>query len=199
MCQEEPGGYNMGQWLFTNWPGIFGLYPGLAFPTGVLLLLSISIMFACSLPFVRRSGHFEVFYFSHLLYIVYFGCLIFHAPACYKWTAVPLSLFLFELVFRLFSLCVQMSRPASTLLHALILPSRVTALVIKTPDRFKFTPGDWVFVKIPTVAKFEWHPFTISSAPEENNAFTLHIRAVGGWTRRLHQLISQQQTSSTSP
>jgi NADPH oxidase 5 len=30
-----------------------------------------------------------------------------------------------------------------------------------------FRPGDYVFVNIPTIAKYEWHPFTLSSAPEE--------------------------------
>ena len=30
----------------------------------------------------------------------------------------------------------------------------------------------------------EWHPFTISSAPEVSSQFTLHIRGVGQWTNR---------------
>ena len=32
----------------------------------------------------------------------------------------------------------------------------------------------------------EWHPFTISSAPEQPGTFTLHIRSVGQWTNRLY-------------
>ena len=49
----------------------------------------------------------------------------------------------------------------------LVLPSNVTGLVIQKPAKFNFSPGDWVFVKIPEIAFFEWHPFTISSAPEQ--------------------------------
>jgi len=49
----------------------------------------------------------------------------------------------------------------------IVLPSKVTSLVIQKPTKFNFTPGDWVFVKIPQIAIFEWHPFTISSAPEQ--------------------------------
>ena len=41
-----------------------------------------------------------------------------------------------------------------------------------------YFPGDWVFVKIPAIAKSEWHPFTISSAPEQQDFFTLHIRGI---------------------
>ncbi|MGR0317691.1 hypothetical protein, partial [Klebsiella pneumoniae] len=31
--------------------------------------------------------------------------------------------------------------------------------------RFYLPPGDYVFVNIPVIANYEWHPFTISSAP----------------------------------
>ena len=49
-----------------------------------------------------------------------------------------------------------------------------------------------VFVKIPAIAKFEWHPFTISSAPEQQDFFTLHIRGVGQWTNRLYQYFEEE-------
>ena len=58
--------------------------------------------------------------------------------------------------------------------------------MIKKPDTFKYSAGDWVFVRVPEIAQFEWHPFTISSAPERKDAFTLHIRGVGNWTNRLY-------------
>jgi predicted ferric reductase len=48
-----------------------------------------------------------------------------------------------------------------------VLPSRVVSLVIKRPPHFTFKPGDYIFVNIPAIASFEWHPFTISSAPEQ--------------------------------
>lgn len=48
-----------------------------------------------------------------------------------------------------------------------LLPSKVIHLVIKRPNNFHFHPGDYVFINIPEIAKYEWHPFTISSAPEQ--------------------------------
>jgi hypothetical protein len=63
----------------------------------------------------------------------------------------------------------------------------VTHLIIKRPAGFNFSPGDWVFIKIPRVARFEWHPFTISSAPEMHDTFHVHIRGVGEWTNRLYK------------
>lgn len=68
----------------------------------------------------------------------------------------------------------------------------MTNLIIKRPHNFNFAPGDWVFVKIPAIAKSEWHPFTISSAPEQQDFFTLHIRGVGQWTQRLYNYFENE-------
>merc|ERR1719219_3366850 len=73
-----------------------------------------------------------------------------------------------------------------------ILPSKVTNLIIERPAGFNFSPGDWVFVKIPAVASSEWHPFTISSAPEVSGQFTIHIRGVGQWTNSLYRLFEKE-------
>ena len=43
----------------------------------------------------------------------------------------------------------------------------MVSLVIKRPPHFAFKPGDYIFVNIPAIATFEWHPYTISSAPEQ--------------------------------
>jgi hypothetical protein len=198
-CEDDSGnfstanlGYTYAEWLLTMKPHVFGLVPGSAFPTGVLLILVVTVMFACSMPAVRRSGHFEVFYFSHLLYMVYYTALLLHAPACYKWVTVPIVIFLLELFYRGLSMFSRTGRGRSLVQAGIVLPSRVTGLVIKKTDRFNFCPGDWVFIKIPAVANFEWHPFTISSAPEQKDYFTLHIRGVGGWTNKLYDLIAEE-------
>uniref|UniRef100_A0AAG5DG18 FAD-binding FR-type domain-containing protein n=1 Tax=Anopheles atroparvus TaxID=41427 RepID=A0AAG5DG18_ANOAO len=75
----------------------------------------------------------------------------------------------------------------------LLLPSKVTHLVIKRPLHFCFRPGDYVFVNIPAIAQYEWHPFTLSSAPEQEDYIWLHIRGVGEWTNRLHNFFEREQ------
>lgn len=52
--------FTTNEWLFTNKPGLFGLVPGLANPTGFALFFILLIMFICSQAFVRRGGCFEV-------------------------------------------------------------------------------------------------------------------------------------------
>jgi hypothetical protein len=64
-------------------------------------------------------------------------------------------------------------------------------LKIERPCDFDFHAGDYVYVNIPDVAKFEWHPFTISSAPEDEDYITLHVRVAGGWTGRLYSICQE--------
>lgn len=62
---------NSGNWTYldflfvpepTSQKGVLslGLVPGYAFNTGVALMMILTIMVICSLPFVRRGGCFEV-------------------------------------------------------------------------------------------------------------------------------------------
>lgn len=44
---------------------------------------------------------------------------------------------------------------------------QVIRLRIERPLDFNFQAGDYIYANIPEVARFEWHPFTISSAPED--------------------------------
>src|SRR4029078_6889065 len=62
--------------------------------TGAELLVVFSIMWACSLSFIRRSSRFELFYFTHLLYVAWFALAIVHAPRFAYWAGVPIAGFL---------------------------------------------------------------------------------------------------------
>ena len=77
---------------------------------------------------------------------------------------------------------------------------KVTHLVIRKPPKFRFKPGDYVFLNIPTISKHEWHPFSISSAPERSDFIWLHIKAAGNWTKTLYTFSksSKFDTSQTS-
>jgi hypothetical protein len=156
---------------------------GSAYVTGWLLLAILLIMIVSSMNFVRRKDHFEVFYFFHLLYIPFFVVCLLHAPNLWKWLLLPGLLFLVEQIIRF------RNRGESTLVReGTILPSEVLHLVIERPPNFHYKPGDWLLVKIPDIARREWHPFTISSAPERSDrTLSLHIRVCGEWTRKLYQ------------
>ena len=170
------GPWTYHEWLLTTRPHMLGMIQGMANPTGLTLMTIMFFIFICSLPCIRRRGHFEVFYFSHLLYWAYFPIIILHAPICWKWIAAPGGIWLVDKLARMAN--VNFGKGKTTIKAGAILPSTVTNLVINRPSRFNFNVGDWVFVNIPAVASHEWHPFTISSAPEVGDQITLHIQGV---------------------
>lgn len=162
----------------------FGTARGL---TGLALLLVFAIMWLFSLSFVRRTRRFELFYFTHLLYVAWLGLAIAHAPSFLLWVGVPLLGFGVEQALRL-----AKRRPATP---AALSPLRsaVTQLQIQRPRGFDFAPADYVFLRIPSLARHEWHPFTVSSAPEVQH-LTLHVRALGNWSSALRRLAEEPAT-----
>ena len=64
-------------------------------------------------------------------------------------------------------------------------------LGLSCPKRFNYQPGDYIFLKIPAIAKYEWHPFTMSSSPEQD-FLGLHIRSVGTWTNKLFDFVDKR-------
>ncbi|XP_069077368.1 NADPH oxidase 5 [Pleurodeles waltl] len=179
---QKPGSYLLWEYLLTTRPDIGWIY-GLASITGVVLQVLICLTLVCSSTFVRKGGHFEVFYWTHLSYIWIWILLVLHGPQFWKWFLVPGLIFLLEKV-----IGIAVSRIGGLyIVEANLLPSKVTHLVIKRPQFFQYKPGDYVYVNIPVIAKYEWHPFTISSAPEQPDFIWLHIRSLGQWTNRLYE------------
>ncbi|KAB0375271.1 hypothetical protein FD755_013763 [Muntiacus reevesi] len=181
-AQSEASPFQFWELLLTTRPGI-GWVHGLASPTGVALLLLLLLMFACSSSCVRRRGHFEVFYWTHLSYLPMWLLLILHGPNFWKWLLVPGTLFFLEK-----TISLAASRMAAlNIVEVNLLPSKVTHLLIKRPPLFHYRPGDYLYLNIPSIARYEWHPFTISSAPEQKDTIWLHIRSQGQWTNRLFE------------
>ncbi|XP_064578554.1 NADPH oxidase 5 [Zonotrichia leucophrys gambelii] len=184
----------LGEYVRRARPGAGGI-GGTAPQSGLALLALLLAMLACSSPCVRRGGHFEVFYWSHLSYIPVWLLLLLHGPHFWKWFLIPGSLFVLEKVLG------WAWRRAGDLhiLEAKLLPSKVTHLVIQRPKSFRFQPGDYVYLNVPAIAAYEWHPFSISSAPEQPETLWLHIRARGQWTTKLYEYFQQLELHGPEP
>ena len=148
-------------------------------------------MVLSSLPVIRRTGYFEAFHYTHLLYNIFYIMLMVHAPNFWYWFIIPGVVFIVEAIIRVRNSFG--SHGYTYITQGVLLPSRVVHLVIKRPPNFTFSPGDWVFVQIPGIARTEWHPFTISSAPEMDDFLWLHIRAVGEWTNRVYDYFLNEE------
>ncbi|XP_017685713.1 PREDICTED: NADPH oxidase 5 [Lepidothrix coronata] len=159
---QQDGGPALLESLLWARPGGGGV-AGTAPQTGLALLALLLAMGTFSSPCVRRRGHFEVFYWTHLSYISVWTLLILHGPHFWKWFLVPGSLFVLEKV-----LGWAWRRAGGLhIVEVNLLPSKVTHLVIQRPPSFHFKPGDYVYLNVPAIASYEWHPFSISSAPEQ--------------------------------
>jgi len=60
---------------------------------------------------------------------------------------------------------------------------------------FKYKPGQWLFLNVPEVSKYQWHPFTITSCPFGEN-ISVHIRQVGDFTRTLADAVGAGPTQA---
>ncbi|XP_071819187.1 NADPH oxidase 1-like [Apostichopus japonicus] len=98
--------------------------------------------------------------------------------ASWKWCIFPLFLYFVERLIRLF-------RGFQNVIITQVVnhPSRVIELRMSKKG-FNALPGQYIFIKCPTLSKFQWHPFTLTSAPEDEH-FSVHIRCVGDWTNAL--------------
>lgn len=157
--------------------------------TGAALLVVLIMMWLFSRERVRRSGNFEAFHYTHMAYVLWFGLLLAHGPVFWAWLLLPGAAFLIERVVRM----VARSQP-TTLAGARILPSGVTRLDIARPRSFAYQPGDYVFLRIPAIARDEWHPFTLTSAPEDPHRLTVHVRRLGNWTAALYDYMAPPGT-----
>jgi NADPH oxidase len=53
-----------------------------------------------------------------------------------------------------------------------------------TKPTMKYKAGQWLFLNVPSVSKYQWHPFTITSCPYDPYV-SVHVRQVGDFTRAL--------------
>ena len=90
-------------------------------------------------------------------------------------------------------------------------------------SRFRFEAAQYLFLNCPYIARNEWHPFTISSAPgspslalaqprsscswqccltprracarpTEEDFVSVHIRVVGDWTTKLEEFLNPERS-----
>ena len=64
--------------------------------------------------------------------------------------------------------------------------------IVFTKKDFKFSPGQYVFLAIPSISRSQFHPFSIScSSNDEDNKgnFTLHIKCNGDFVETLREVV----------
>ncbi|XP_059371866.1 cytochrome b-245 heavy chain-like [Carassius carassius] len=201
--------------------------------TGVVITLALILMITSSMEVIRRS-YFEVFWYTHHLFIIFFAGLVFHGagrivrsqqvtdpphnnsfcedhpeiwgknpecpipqfaggfPQTWMWVIGPMIIYLCERLLRF----IRYMQPISYR-KIVIRPSKVLELQLVKPG-FKMAVGQYVFLNCPAISQLEWHPFTMTSAPEED-FFSVHIRSVGDWTENLIKMVENLPEGGQGP
>lgn len=198
------------------------LFNTVAGVSGLIMTLALILMVSSATELIRRS-YFEIFWFTHHLFVVFFACLVIHgtggllhyqtnvdehdpeicmdvklwenhAHPCYlirpqftapgamtwKFVVAPLILYLLERLLRIYRSFQEVK-----ILKVVKHPSKVMEIQMKKQG-FRCEAGQYIFLKCPKISRMEWHPFTLTSAPEECY-FSVHIRDAGDWTNSLHK------------
>ncbi|TSY13813.1 Cytochrome b-245 heavy chain [Bagarius yarrelli] len=198
--------------------------------TGVVITLALILIITSSMEVIRRS-YFEVFWFTHHLFIAFFIGLVIHGagrivrgqtftslanhapkncstrfkrwgldpecptpdfagnpPGTWQWVLGPMILYVFEMIVRWYR-----SKQKVVITKVVMHPSKTLELQLKKKG-FKMEVGQYIFLKCPSISHLEWHPFTLTSAPEEDH-FSIHIRIVGDWTDALYKACGGDKSS----
>lgn len=189
-------------------PTYWDLVKGPEGVTGILMVIFMAIAFTLATrwfrrnliklpkPFDRLTG-FNAFWYSHHLFVFVYILLIIHGVLLFlvhKWylkttwmyLAVPVLLYAGERTLRFFRSGFSTVR----LLKVAIYPGNVLTLQMSKPPQFRYKSGQYMFVQCPAVSPFEWHPFSITSAPGDDY-LSVHIRQLGDWTQELKRVFSE--------
>eukprot|EP00842_Homolaphlyctis_polyrhiza_P000856 jgi/Hompol1/1771/HPOL_001939-RA len=164
--------------------------------TGHIMLFIMFLMYTSAKAEVK-SKCFEYFWYTHHLFVPFYFCLFFHAFGCFVKSAITgeckgyhsnygtipaFCLYIAERILR-----ELRARQPTTLSKVIFHPGNTMELRLEKPSML-YKPGQYLFVNIPSISYFQWHPFTISSSPEEG-FISIHVRIVGDWTKKAASIL----------
>lgn len=181
------------------------------YATGVAALVPLIVLCVHSLPILRRRMY-ELFVALHVpISIVYLGMLFWHCHNYltswnYLWatTAIWLASYCVRLFYLNWTNPWRMSWLIGEEAAVTILPENAVKVTI--PTQVKWTPGQYVYLRMPGISVFENHPFTIASLcsndfrsdyGEEYRDMTLVFRPFGGFTRKVLEAAVEKGPTKT--
>ncbi|KAJ4001461.1 NADPH oxidase [Lentinula boryana] len=148
----------------------------------------------------KRRQNFERFWYTHHLFLVFFINWQLHGMFCmiqpdrppycsyntigvfWRYWIVGGVIWVFERILR-----EVRSRHRTYISKVIQHPSNVMELQIKK-EKTTTRAGQYIFINCPEISYFQWHPFTLTSAPEEDY-ISVHIRIVGDFTTALSKAV----------
>ncbi|PWA58022.1 cytochrome b245, heavy chain [Artemisia annua] len=160
---------------------------GISNVAGEVALLAGMAIWLTSIPRIRRSI-FELFFYTHHLYILFVVFFILHVGFSYCWITLPgFYLFLIDRLLRFLQ-----SQQKFRLVSARVLPCQAVELSFSKTPGLHYNPMSSIFLYIPSISKLQWHPFTITSSSNlDPEKLSVVIKSEGTWSQKLYEKLSQ--------
>jgi len=149
---------------------------------GLLSWIAGLIILLTSFEFVRRRWY-SIFHMAHFIFLAFyiFGAL--HNDEMLTYTIAVAVLYLLDRLIR-----VMWGFWPQKTVHLRYKEGDIIQVVFKKHFMARLLNlhrvGQYMFLNFPTISVTEWHPFSISSGPEEQ-IVEVHIKALGDHTRQL--------------
>jgi ferredoxin-NADP reductase len=141
----------------------------------------------------HRRLYYEFFVHSHILTgVLFIGLLFWHCAnqlTSWHYLYATIAIWFFSLLYRTFYRTNLIRCPRGEL--ASLIPVSDSGVKVTIPTTLRWTAGQHVFIRIPSIAPLDNHPFTVASvaAPDKDvNDLILVFKPQSGFTRRLHSL-----------
>ncbi|KAI9088493.1 ferric reductase NAD binding domain-containing protein [Phlyctochytrium arcticum] len=176
---------------------IFQSGPGMS---GVIITLALILLTVTALPSVRKR-HFNLFWYTHHLFVVFTGALFAHGtwqyvqfPHMVFYLGIPFLWYVWERVLRWYRAVFVLYEVSLITIQ----PERTIRIQLTPKNKTcNYRPGQYVYVNFPNIARFEWHPYTLTSSPLEQN-LVIYIRANGNWSNEVVRLAKNDPEALSS-
>ncbi|CAH9128029.1 unnamed protein product [Cuscuta epithymum] len=151
----------------------------------ISLVMGLTIWIT-TIPGIRRKM-FELFFYTHYLYIGFMAFFTLHTGIFYACIMLPgFYLFLVDRYLRFLQ-----STQNVRLNSARLLPCQTFELNFSKTPGLKYSPTSIMFINVPTISKLQWHPFTVTSNSNlEEDTISAIIKCEGSWTKKLYDVMS---------
>lgn len=167
--------------------------------SGYVIFCSFVILGVTS--YLRHVIPYKVFYIFHHLFLVAYAATIAHTidkvqrqqggrSQTWKWFSASFLLYICDRV------AMYLNNRYETQLDVNSTTcGKTTYLKVLKPKFFNFEPGQYVYLKIPSIDKVRWHPFSIASSPGAQH-LEFYIESCSGrsWTAKLWQMVRDLQS-----
>jgi len=161
-----------------------GMMQLVAYPA--IIMISISAWFRHG-----KGNTWEYFKYLHYVFLVLVPAALLHANGSWYFLLGGISFYLIDASIRF----VGVVSPPARLLNIGVSEAD-SGFTLLTFDRRHAEPGQFAWIRVPMISDWEWHPFSISSAPSDGQIkMCIKNMGPGTWTERLFTLARDAEGS----